>query len=114
LSAVPASHPAVAITAPARPRAERRSLRLPGAAAFSGLSLLFCGLAVVLAMHAGENAMAFWAAVSPFPLVSPIAYAYVLDLAIMHGVWLPVVANTLGMVFLLAAAGRAFSLLDEL
>ena len=58
--------------------------------------------------------MAFWASVSIVPLVSPVAYAYVLDLSIMHGVWAPFVVETASMVLLLAGLIRSMSVLDKL
>ncbi len=112
MSAVHAAHPAV-IEHPAA-RAIPRPSRLPRVRTLLAASLVFCGLAVAWAWIAGETAMAFWASVSVVPLVTPVAFAYVLDLSIMHGVWAPTVLDALAVVLLLAGLGRAMSLLDEL
>jgi len=110
------THPAVVEHAAARPtaRAIPRPRRAPRARTLLAASLVLCGLTVALAWMGGETAMAFWAAVSIVPLVSPVAYAYVLDLSIMHGVWMPFVVETAAMVLLLAGLLGAMSVLDEL
>jgi hypothetical protein len=114
MSAVPTAHPAVVERAAARPAVGSVPRRLPGAGTLLAASFVLCALAVGLAWLAGEGAMAFWASISVVPLVSPVAYAYVLDLAIMHGVWVPFVVLTGSMILLLAGLGRAMSVLDEL
>jgi hypothetical protein len=113
VSAVPARQQQVAVQRPAV-RAIAPARHLPRARTLFAASLVLCGLAVLLAALAGESAMAFWASTSVVPLVSPVAYAYVLELAIMHGVWSPFVVETVSMAFLLAALGRSVALLDEL
>jgi hypothetical protein len=99
--------------APARARSAPSLRWLTSARSLGALTLALFGLATLLAGLAGETAMAFWASVAVFPLVTPVAYAYVLELAIMHAVWAPAVVESFGLVAMLATLVRAVGLLEH-
>ena len=102
-----------------------RTVAAPTPAARHGLALAQPGrlalLAAVLvaatagvAAAAGESMIAFWAVLMAFPLVTPAAFGYVVELAIQHGTYAPVVPAVLALVVGVLAFVRALDGLDDL
>jgi hypothetical protein len=106
---------------PPIPRSARAShlragaLAAPGTARSLGaLSVSCIAGASAIAALAGHTMVAWWMIACLVPLVTPVTFAYAIELSLWHGLLIVPVLAGLGIVLGLAAFGRAIAALDEL